>query len=105
MPLEQEWLDEVRIDESLVERHADTLRGRRSLEHDSELDWLLRAVTLIDLTSLAGDDTEATVRELAGKARRPISDELIKLAGVEDRSIHVAAVCVYHAFVETAVEA
>jgi deoxyribose-phosphate aldolase len=34
--------------------------------------WLARAITLIDLTTLAGDDTEGRVRRLCAKARQPV---------------------------------
>ena len=36
--------------------------------------WLLRAVTLMDLTTLSGDDTPGRVRRLCAKARRPVRD-------------------------------
>jgi deoxyribose-phosphate aldolase len=67
--------------------------------------WLLRAVTLLDLTTLSGDDTPGRVRRLCAKARQPVRPEILEGFGVADLPIRVAAVCVYHAFVETAVEA
>ena len=56
----------------------------------------------MDLTTLSGDDTEERVRRLCAKARQPIQQELVKSLGIEALDLKVAAVCVYHAFVETA---
>jgi deoxyribose-phosphate aldolase len=67
--------------------------------------WLLRAVTLMDLTTLSGDDTPGRVRRLCAKARQPVRPDLIEALGVQGLPIRVAAVCVYHAMIETAVEA
>jgi len=59
----------------------------------------------MDLTTLSGDDTDERVRRLCAKARQPIQQELVKQLGIEQLGIKVAAVCVYHAFVETALRA
>jgi deoxyribose-phosphate aldolase len=67
--------------------------------------WLLRAITLMDLTTLSGDDTPGNVRRLCAKARHPLRDDITKALGVEDKGITVGAVCVYHAMVPTAVAA
>src|SRR6185503_18828315 len=67
--------------------------------------WLLRAITLMDLTTLSGDDTPGNVRRLCAKARHPLRDDITKALGVEDKGITVGAVCVYHAMVPTAVDA
>jgi deoxyribose-phosphate aldolase len=104
-PLELEWLDEVRVNRSAVERRAATLRARRTVKKEWQAAWLLRAVTLMDLTSLSSDDTAGRVRRLCAKARRPVRADLLEAMGAEQLPIRVAAVCVYHAFVETAVEA
>ena len=56
----------------------------------------------MDLTTLSGDDTEQRVRRLCAKGRQPLQQELVKALGVESLEIKVAAICVYHAFVETA---
>jgi deoxyribose-phosphate aldolase len=42
---------------------------------------------------------------LCAKARQPIQHEVVKLLGIEKLNIRVAAVCVYHTFVETALRA
>jgi deoxyribose-phosphate aldolase len=59
----------------------------------------------MDLTTLSGDDTEERVRRLCAKARQPLQHELVNRLGIEDLKIKVAAVCVYHRFVETALRA
>jgi deoxyribose-phosphate aldolase len=105
MPLELDWVEEVRVNRSAVERRAATLRTRRTVKKEWQAAWLLRAVTLIDLTTLAGDDTPGRVRRLCAKARRPVRAELLEAMGAAQLPIHVAAVCVYHGLVETALEA
>ena len=46
--------------------------------------WLLRAVTLMDLTTLAGDDTPGRVRRLCAKARRPVRQDLLEAISAHD---------------------
>jgi deoxyribose-phosphate aldolase len=67
--------------------------------------WLLRAISCMDLTTLSGDDTDERVRRLCAKARQPLQQELVKQLSIEQLGIKVAAVCVYHLFVETALRA
>jgi deoxyribose-phosphate aldolase len=105
MPLELDWVEEVRVNRSAVERRAATLRTRRTVKKEWQAAWLLRAVTLMDLTTLSGDDTPGRVRRLSAKARRPVRADLLEAMGAAQLPIRVAAVCVYHRFVETALEA
>jgi deoxyribose-phosphate aldolase len=105
MPLELDWVEEVRVNRSAVERRAATLRTRRTVKKEWQAAWLLRAITLMDLTTLSGDDTRGRVRRLCAKARRPVRAELLEAMGASRLPIRVAAVCVYHRFVATAVEA
>jgi deoxyribose-phosphate aldolase len=105
MPLELDWVEEVRVNRSAVERRAATLRTRRTVKKEWQAAWLLRAVTLMDLTTLSGDDTAGRVRRLCAKARRPIREDLLDAMGAGQLPIRVGAVCVYHTFVQTAVEA
>ncbi len=67
--------------------------------------WLLRAITCMDLTTLSGDDTDERVRRLCAKGRHPIQQEMERKLGIEELQIKVAAICVYHTFVETALRA
>jgi len=105
MPLELDWVEEVRVNRSAVERRAATLRARRTVKKEWQAAWLLRAITLMDLTTLSGDDTRGRVRRLCAKARRPVRADLLEAMGAGQLPIRVAAVCVYHRFVPTAVEA
>jgi deoxyribose-phosphate aldolase len=105
IPLNLDWVENVRVNTSAVERRAQTLVTRRTVKKDWQVAWLLRAITCMDLTTLSGDDTDERVRRLCAKGRQPIQHELVKLLGIEDLDIKVAAICVYHSFVETALRA
>jgi len=105
MPLELDWIREVRVNRSAVERRAATLGTRRSVKKAWQAAWLLKAVTVMDLTTLAGDDTEGRVRRLCAKARQPVRRDLLDAMGMPHDSIRVGAVCVYHRFVDAAVSA
>src|SRR5580704_5935604 len=100
--LNLDWVKEVRVNTSAVERRAQTIGTRRTVKKDWQAAWLLRAITCMDLTTLSGDDTDERVRRLCAKARQPIQQELEQKLGIESLHIKVAAVCVYHSFVETA---
>jgi deoxyribose-phosphate aldolase len=105
MPLDLGWVKDIRINRSAVERRAATIPTRRSIKTTWQAGWLLRAITLMDLTTLQGDDTPGRVLRLCAKARHPVRQDLLEELGVGDLDLRVAAVCVYHAFVETAVQA
>ena len=105
IPLNLEWVKQVRVNTSAVERRAQTHVTRRTVKEEWQAAWLLRAITCMDLTTLSGDDTEERVRRLCAKAKQPIQPELAKRLGVEELEIKVAAVCVYHRFAETALRA
>jgi deoxyribose-phosphate aldolase len=105
IPLNLDWVREVRINSSAVERRAQSQVGRRTVKKDWQAAWLLRAITCMDLTTLSGDDTDERVRRLCAKGRHPIQNELEQKLGIEPLQIKVAAICVYHTFVETAVRA
>jgi deoxyribose-phosphate aldolase len=104
-PLELEWVEDVRVNLSAVERRTSTLTTRRSVKKDWQAAWLLRAISCMDLTTLSGDDTPGRVRRLCAKARNPVRADLLEALGMADRGLTVGAVCVYHSYVETAVEA
>jgi deoxyribose-phosphate aldolase len=105
IPLDVSWVEEVRVNTSAVERRAGTIGARRSVKKEWQAAWLLRAIACMDLTTLSGDDSAERVKRLCAKARRPVEDRIVKALGVEELGLHVGAVCVYHAFVETAVKA
>src|SRR5689334_15364493 len=102
VPLNLDWIEDVRVNSSAVERRAQTHGARRTVKKDWQAAWLLRAITCMDLTTLSGDDTDERVRRLCAKGRQPIQQALVKQLGIEALNIQVAAICVYHRFVETA---
>lgn len=103
--LDTSWIDGIRMNLSALERRIAGLAGRRTVKKDWQAAWLLRAVTLMDLTTLAGDDTKERVRRLCAKARNPVREDLLATLGIPEGKVKTAAVCVYHDMVETAVEA
>src|SRR5277367_177443 len=105
VPLNLDWVEQVRANTSAVERRAQSLTTRRTVKKDFQIAWLLRAISCMDLTTLSGDDTDERVRRLCAKARRPIQQDVVRLLGIGELNIRVAAVCVYHSFVETALRA
>ena len=102
MKLDLEWVNNVQVNLSAVERRTATLIKRRSVKKEYQAAWLLKAITLIDLTTLSGDDTYGKVERLCEKAIHPLSFELQKLLEIPERSISVAALCVYHHLVKEA---
>lgn len=103
MELDLDWALGVEANTSAIERRCATLPGRRSVKKDYQAAWLLKAITLIDLTTLSGDDTAGRVRRLCAKARQPVRADLLK--ALDMGPITTGAVCVYHDMIETAVSA
>src|SRR5271169_5457315 len=102
--LDPDWFESIGVNASAVERRAATLTTRRSVKKEYQAAWLVKALTCIDLTTLAGDDTPERVRRLCAKARRPLSDDLVAALGLIDAPT-VGAVCVYPTMVAPAVRA
>src|SRR5687767_3245907 len=105
MPLDLDFVRAIRVNRSAVERRAATIPTRRTVKKQWQAGWLLRAITLMDLTTLSGDDTPGNVRRLCAKARNPLREDLLEAMGADSLDIKVGAVCVYHALVPTAVDA
>ena len=103
MPLDLDWVAGVQANTPAIERRAATLPGRRSVKKDFQAAWLLKAITLIDLTTLSGDDTEGRVQRLCAKARQPVRADLLEALGMP--GLTTGAVCVYHDMVPAAVRA
>ncbi len=104
MPLDLDWIHQVHINRSAVERRAATMTARRTVKKEWQVAWLLRAITCIDLTTLAGDDTPGNVQRLCAKAKQPVRRELLETLGVGDLNLRVGAVCVYHNLVPIAIK-
>lgn len=103
--LQADWVRDVRVNRSAVERRAASLGKRRTVKREWQVAWLLRAITCMDLTTLAGDDTPGRVRRLCAKARQPVRQDLLDELGAGSLPIKVAAVCVYHSMITPALEA
>lgn len=103
MDLDLDWVAAVQANTSAIERRCATLPGRRSVKKEWQAAWLCKAISLIDLTTLSGDDTEGRVRRLCAKAKQPVRADLLAALGME--GLKVGAVCVYHEMVATAVAA
>src|SRR3954471_6331239 len=84
------------VDQVGADARAATLASR-SIKTTAKAWALDRAVAMVDLTTLEGQDTPGKVRALSAKGRRPDpSDPTVP---------SVAAICVYPDLVGTAVEA
>jgi len=88
---------------SAIERRAKTIGGRRSVKKDYQAAWMLKAISMIDLTTLSGDDTENRVRRLCAKAKQPVRADILNALRMDD--LTTGAICVYHEMIETAVQA
>ncbi len=105
VPFDPDPVAGVRVNLSAVERRAATLPKRRTVKKEWQAAWLVRAIQCMDLTTLNSDDTEGRVRRLCAKAMHPLRPDIQEALGLAERRITVGAVCVYHRFVATAVEA
>lgn len=104
-PLDLDVVRAIRVNKSAAERRAATIPTRRTVKKEWQAAWLLKAITLMDLTTLSGDDTPGNVKRLCAKARRPLRDDIVEKLGVTQLGITVGAVCVYHQLVPIAVAA
>jgi deoxyribose-phosphate aldolase len=105
IPLDLEWVARTRVNRSAVDRRAATLVTRRTVKKEWQAAWLLRAITCLDLTTLAGDDTPGNVRRLCAKGEHPLREDMEEALGIGDLHLHVGAICVYHNLVPVAVDA
>jgi len=100
--LNLQHLDSIRVNKSAVERRCAHYGTRRSIKKQQQAAWLLKAITLMDLTTLSGDDTQDRVKRLCSKAKKPIGAQLQKHLGIEKLNLTTAAICVYHEMLGTA---
>ncbi|EJN02751.1 deoxyribose-phosphate aldolase [Phyllobacterium sp. YR531] len=103
--LKPEWFEDIAVNRSATERRAATLTTRRTVKKEYQAAWLVKAITCIDLTTLAGDDTAGRVQRLCAKARRPVRADILEALGLADANITTGAVCVYPTMVRHAVKA
>ena len=100
--LDFKWIDDVQINLSAVERRTVSLTKRRAVKKEYQAAWLLKSITLLDLTTLSGDDTFGKVDRLCQKALQPMSLNILNSLELEEENILVGAVCVYHNLVSHA---
>ncbi|PHZ85556.1 deoxyribose-phosphate aldolase [Paremcibacter congregatus] len=100
-----EWVDEIKVNKSAVDRRIASLSGRRTVKKEWQAAWHLKAISCIDLTTLSGDDTPGRVRRLCAKARNPVRSDILEALGAQNLGLTTGAVCVYHEMIETAVNA
>ena len=103
LSLDLDWVMSAQANTSAIERRANTLAARRSVKKDHQTGWLCLAISGMDLTTLAGDDTASRVKRLSEKAKQPVRPDILEALGAP--KISTAAVCVYHDMVKTAVDA
>lgn len=103
IPFDGEWVASSRVNLAATIRRAESHNARRTVKMEWQSAWLLRAIQVIDLTTLAGDDTETNVQRLCFKAKAPLAPEIAKKLGVESKNITTGAVCVYPSMVAEAV--
>ena len=104
-PFNIEFLNDIRVNRSAVERRVATIGTRRSVKKEWQAAWLLKAVSCIDLTTLAGDDTPGNVQRLCAKARNPVRQDILLQLGMEESKLQTGAVCVYHNLIPEAKKA
>ena len=94
--LDEEWVERIKVNLSAIERRTSTLIKRRTVKKEYQVAWLLKAITLLDLTTLSGDDTLGKVEKLCAKGLNPISDLILNKLEFKNNKINVGAICVYH---------
>lgn len=104
IPLDLNWALSINVNRSAAERRVATITKRRSIKKEWQAAWLLKAITMMDLTTLDGSDTPGRVARLCAKARHPLRDDLVEALGL-DFDLKVGAVCVYPTMVAAAVRA
>jgi deoxyribose-phosphate aldolase len=105
IPFNTAFFDQININKSAVERRTATLPNRRTVKKEYQAAWLLKAISCIDLTTLAGDDTKGNVTRLCAKALSPVRHDLLAAMDMNDMNIRTGAVCVYHNLIPFAKDA
>ncbi len=105
IPYDANLFKGININSSAVERRAATITKRRSVKKEWQAAWLLKAISCMDLTTLAGDDTRSNVVRLCAKAKSPVRKDLLDALDMSDQNMTVGAVCVYHNLISDAAKA
>src|SRR5437868_15476289 len=75
--LDLDWVERIRMNRSALERRAATIGTRRTVKKEWQAAWLLRAITLMDLTTLKSDDRSGRVERLCPEAHHPLLQDSI----------------------------
>ena len=105
LPFNTKYFESLSINRSAIDRRVATLTGRRTVKKEFQAAWLLKAISMIDLTTLAGDDTRGNVIRLCEKAKNPVREDLLEKLGMQNENLTTGAVCVYHNLIPFAKEA
>lgn len=105
VPFTSDFFEKISVNKSAVDRRAASLTKRRTVKKEYQAAWLLKAITCMDLTTLAGDDTRGNVARLCAKARNPVRKDILEALGMAEAGLTTGAVCVYHNLIPHAVEA
>jgi deoxyribose-phosphate aldolase len=104
-PFNTKYFEGLNINRSAIDRRVVTLTGRRTVKKEFQAAWLLKAISMIDLTTLAGDDTRGNVIRLCEKAKNPVREDILEQLGMQNENLTTGAVCVYHNLIPFAREA
>ena len=96
IPLDMAWVDGSRVNKSATERRTKSMGGRRSIKKNYQAAWLLKAITMIDLTTLEGNDTAGRVQRLCAKAKQPLRTDIKAALGMQDVLLTTGAVSYTH---------
>ena len=62
--LNTNWINSIKVNLSAVERRSATIVKRRTVKNEYQVAWLLKSISLLDLTTLEGSDTFGKVEEI-----------------------------------------
>lgn len=90
------YVKNVIINLRAVEESANFYASCGHVSGLNEAVWAIKALTLTDLTTLSGDDTQSNVGRLCIRAVYPFTENELRHLDEDVRNkIHAAAVCVY----------
>nr|CAG4636305.1 EOG090X08W6 [Eubosmina coregoni]SVE69897.1 EOG090X08W6 [Eubosmina coregoni] len=89
------WVNRSRVNDQAVKKRVEDILTSYSVQEENKLDWMVRGIRVIDLTTLAGDDCPSNVYRLCSKAAYPLSENLSKTLDIPVGSLKTGAVCVY----------
>ncbi len=104
IPFDLDVLHHSSIDNDDVRARVSRIRTNVPDGPEQRITALGRVISAVDLTSLSERDTGASVKALCATAVHPIAAPVLAALSL-DPSLRVAAVCVFHEFASTALDA